>query len=374
MRVVINAGFFSGIYVDEYQNFLQRTFERIARNQPAHEFVFLCVAKNAVPFEFAPNIKVYIVKRYVRNLLLSRYWREIRLPAILKKIKADVFLTISDESCQNTRVPQCIALLNMGYLQFPAFFTRTERLFYKRYLEKIIKKAKTIITLSAHSKQSVTTKYKVADTDIDVIYNGVNEDFKPVNQDIKSEIKLKYTGDRDYFLYSGAIHRSSNLINLLKAFSVFKKRQQTGMKLFICEKRGSTYNAIAHSLLTYKYRSDVVHLSCLDDAEFVRITASAYALIHPVFFDDFSSSVIQALHCNVPVITSPDSGMADIAGSAALYADPLNYQAIAEQLMLLYKDENLRNDLIKKAAVISQQFTWDKTAERLWQSIHKTAL
>jgi len=190
----------------------------------------------------------------------------------------------------------------------------------------------------------------------------------------KKEIKSKYTGGRDYFLYSGAVHHSSNLINLLKAFSVFKKRQQTGMKLFICEKPGSSIRSIAQRLLTYKYRSDVVYLAGIDQNELARISASAYALVYPVYFDDFSSSVMEALHCNVPVLTSSDSAMAEVANDAALYADPSDYNAIAAQLIRLYKDENLRDELIKKGAVFSEQYRWQHTAEQLWQSVHRTTL
>jgi len=374
MRVVINSGFFSAICSGEYLNFIQRSFEYIVREQPDHEFIFLCERKNSLLFDYGTNASVYIVNRPVRNLLLGRYWYDIRLPLLLKKLKADLYLTAGIESSQTTKVPQCMIMPDMGYLQYPAFLTKMERLFYKRYTNKFLLKARTVIVLSACSKKNIIKRYKIADPKINIVFNAVDENFKPANEDTKNEIKSKYTGGRDYFLYSGAVHHSSNLINLLKAFSVFKKRQQTGMKLFICEKPGSSIRSIAQRLLTYKYRSDVVYLAGIDQNELARISASAYALVYPVYFDDFSSSVMEALHCNVPVLTSSDSAMAEVANDAALYADPSDYNAIAAQLMRLYKDENLRYELIKKGAVFSEQYRWQHTAEQLWQSVHRTTL
>jgi glycosyltransferase involved in cell wall biosynthesis len=77
------------------------------------------------------------------------------------------------------------------------------------------------------------------------------------------------------------------------------------------------------------------------------------------------------MQCNVPVITSVNSSMQEIAEDAALYADPSNYEDIAEQMMRIYKDEGLRNEMIKKGQLITPHFSWDRTAELLWQCILK---
>ncbi len=63
--------------------------------------------------------------------------------------------------------------------------------------------------------------------------------------------------------------------------------------------------------------------------------------------------------------------MQEIAGDAALYVDPSDHEDIADKMMRIYKDEILRNELIKKGQVIHPRFTWDRTTELLWQSILK---
>ena len=78
------------------------------------------------------------------------------------------------------------------------------------------------------------------------------------------------------------------------------------------------------------------------------------------------------MQSGVPVITSSHSAMQEIAGDAALYADPASYQDIGEKMMLLFKDEKLRNQFINKGLERVKQYSWEKTSELLWDTIMKT--
>ena len=61
--------------------------------------------------------------------------------------------------------------------------------------------------------------------------------------------------------------------------------------------------------------------------------------------------------------------MEEIAGEAALYADPNSPEEIAEQMKRLYKDENLRSRLIEAGNAIKGKYNWQKTADEVWQLI-----
>ena len=78
------------------------------------------------------------------------------------------------------------------------------------------------------------------------------------------------------------------------------------------------------------------------EEELVKITGSAYGLVYPSLLEGFGVPVLEAMRCDVPVITSANSAMQEIAKEAALYAMPEDHADIADKMMLLYKDENLR--------------------------------
>src|SRR6476646_1136226 len=87
------------------------------------------------------------------------------------------------------------------------------------------------------------------------------------------------------------------------------------------------------SLKTYKYRDDVLITGYVDESQLVRLMGAAYALVYPSAFEGFGVPVLEAMRSEVPVLTSRNSSMQEIAGDAALYFDPTNHQDIAESMM-----------------------------------------
>ena len=125
------------------------------------------------------------------------------------------------------------------------------------------------------------------------------------------------------------------------------------------------------ALKTYKYRDDVIMTGYIPEDELIKLTASAYAMVYPSLWEGFGVPVLEAMRCEVPVITSSSSAMSEIAGDAAIYADAEHFHDLADKMMLLYKDEKMRAELIHKGKSREKQFTWDRTAELLWNSLIK---
>ena len=235
----------------------------------------------------------------------------------------------------------------------------------------MLAKAKVIATVSAFSKKDIISQYGTAADKINIVYSAAKEIFQPLTNEEKQAARTKYTSGKEYFVYTGAIHPRKNLVNLLKAFSLFKKRQQSSMKLVLAGRLAWKYDSFVKNLKTYKYRDDVVMTGYVNEEEIRKLVGAAYAMVYPSLFEGFGVPVLEAMQCDVPVITSLDSPMQEIANEAALYADPESPADIAEKMMLLYKDEKLRSQLIEKGRVTGKQYSWDLSAERLWMSIEK---
>jgi len=371
MIIAVNTRFLLSDYLEGYGNFIYETFLRITSQHPEHEFVFIFDRPYDERFLFSKNVKAVVAGPPARHPLLWKLWYDVRIPSLLKKYKADIFVSCDGFCSLATKVPQCLVVHDLAFLHYPQAIKKTQLLFYKRYTPKFLTKAHSIATVSEFSKQDIVSSYKMAADKIDVVFNGVKEIFQPITEEEKTTTKKRYTDGKEYFVYAGSIHPRKNLVTLLKAFSVFKKRQQTNMKLVLAGRLAWKYESFAKNLESYKYRSDVVMTGYVEEAELVNIIGAAYGMVYPSLFEGFGVPVLEAMKCEVPVITSVNSSMQEIAKNAALYAAADNHTDIGDKMMLLYKDENKRKKLIEKGRDVVQQYTWDKTAGLLWECILK---
>ncbi|MBK7884553.1 MAG: glycosyltransferase [Chitinophagaceae bacterium] len=112
------------------------------------------------------------------------------------------------------------------------------------------------------------------------------------------------------------------------------------MQLILYSQSNISDERFLKSLATYKYKNDVKLVSNISLNEIALITASAYAVIYPAVANDFYAPVIEVMQSGAPLITSPVITIVEIAGEAALYADPDNVDDVAKHMITVYKDEN----------------------------------
>jgi glycosyltransferase involved in cell wall biosynthesis len=351
--------------------FIQGLFKTLVRNHPEHQFYFLFDRPFNEEYIFSSNVQPLVISPPARLPVLWKYWYDVKIPAALKKIKADVFVSPDGYCSLATKLPQCMVIHDLGFLHYPEAYKKSHVRFLKKKTPEFLKKAKNVVTVSEFSKDDIVKHYKIDPAKVDVIYNGVKNIFHPFSFDEKTIIKEKYTDGKEYFIYVGAIQPRKNLIKLLKAFSIFKKRLQSNMKLVITGRLAWKNQEFLQLINTYKYKSDVILTGYVAEQELAALLGSAYALVYPSMFEGFGVPVAEAMKCEVPVLTSEKTSMQEVAGDAALYFNPKEHADIADKMMLIYKDENLRKQLIEKGKLNVEKYNWEKSAELFWESILK---
>jgi len=372
MKIAVNTIFLQKDHLEGYGYFVQEIFCRLAKKYPEHEFIFIFDRPFDQKFIFSSNVKPVIVTPTARHALSFKYWYDVKLPMALRSIKPDVLIQPYGFCSLTTKVPQLLVLHDLAFKHFPEFIPKHHLYYYRAFTKKFLDKAKKIATVSEFSKNDMIQQYKIAPGKINVVFSAAKNIFQSIGISDQQKIKEKYSDGNEYFLFTGGIHPRKNLITLLKAFSLFKKWQRSNMKLLVAGRLAWQYDTVLEKLKTYKYRDDVVLLNYLPEDELANITASAYAMVFPSLFEGFGVPVIEAMQCAVPVITSNTSSLPEIAGSAALYADPNNADAIAKEMLQLYKDETLRSKLIEAGIQQARKFNWDRTADLFWQTITET--
>lgn len=365
--------------------FTCESLKRITKSHPEHKFLFLFDRPFSDEFIFSDNITPLMVGPPARHPFLWYWWFEQSIPKILHKHEPDLFLSpdgflsLSPLSFgEGKGVRQLPVIHDLNFEYYPQDIPFLARKFFKKYFPQYARKADRIATVSEYTKQDISKCYKINPEKIDVVYDGANEVFKPISEEEKKKIRLKALphgeklGGAEYFLFVGALNPRKNVARLLHAFDEFKKTSSSKIKLLIAGEKMWKTGDIENAFSAMKFRDDVIFTGRLQTEELKNITASALALVFVPYFEGFGIPMVEAMYCDVPVIASNVTSMPEVAGNAGLLVDPFSVDSIKEGMLKLFKDENLRKQLIENGKKQREKFSWDKTAEKLWKCIEKT--
>jgi glycosyltransferase involved in cell wall biosynthesis len=372
MRIAVNAIFLQE-QLEGFGHYVWELLQRMAKQHPDDEFLLVFDRKPPARFLQLPNTSHIVVGPPARHPTLFWWWYDVTAANAVKKHKPDVWWQPYGFLSRTTKIPQVLVLHDLAFLHYPQFISAAHRSYYRFFTPRFLKKATQVITVSDFSKNDILSHYPVPAEKISVIPNAARPGFEPMNWQDKEMVKAGYADGREYFLFTGGIHPRKNLMNLLKAFSLFKKWQRSNMKLLVAGRLAWQYEEVLEKLKSYKYRADVVLLDYVPDEQLVKLTAAAYALVYPSFFEGFGLPVLEAMQAGVPVITSSQSAMLELAAEAALYAAPDQPDAIAQQLLKLYRDEALRNRMVDAGLQRAQLFNWEDAAASTYDVLRTAA-
>jgi glycosyltransferase involved in cell wall biosynthesis len=371
MRIIININLLLNKRSGNSSYLPVTIINELISKKPEHEFVIITDHAHVKRISAEKNVTIVIVKNTNRHPLIWKWWYDLKLPAILKKFKADVFVSFNGFCSMTTSVPQCVMLHDLSFLYDASRSKRSHLFFYNRFLPKFLQKANIVVSPSSFLKREITIRYKINPDKIEVVPAAPYKIFHPVSEIQKEETRIKHSDGKNYFISVTVPDADKNLITLLKAFSVFKKLQKSKWKLILTDDLPAANKKITETLKSYKYRDDVLLVDILTDNQLVMMVGSAYALIDTLPRNDTDVTVLNAMKCHVPVITSNESSKKELYGAVALYADTADHKDIADKMMLLYKDETLHGSLIEKSKILATENSLAKAIGLLWQSIDR---
>jgi glycosyltransferase involved in cell wall biosynthesis len=105
--------------------------------------------------------------------------------------------------------------------------------------------------------------------------------------------------------------------------------------------------------------------------EFAKLMGAASVFSYVPYFEGFGIPLVEAMKCGTPILSGNLTSLPEVAEKAAIYCDPFNVQDIYEKMEEISTNEQLRNELSMKGLERAKLFSWDNSAEIVWNEILK---
>jgi glycosyltransferase involved in cell wall biosynthesis len=310
-----------------------------------------------------PNLKQVLFP--MSRKIMDPVFRRLKINHSLFYGKVDIFFTPEHKYPDIDNEIMIYTIHDLIGIKFREFVT--DELFRLSHydLDRGIKRADHIVTVSESSKRDIIEVYNYPEENISVVYEGfeyVDNIDEVIDNDEGQNKRVQVDGD--YILIVGAIEPKKNHIGLLKAYKILLDRGYN-IKLVIAGRRGWKNELIYDEIKKFQKKEMISVIHEVSDSELRRLYQNAFLFVFPSFYEGFGLPLLEASSHGLPVICSNVSSMPEVMGDSALYVNPYEPEDIAEKMMMVIDDSELRAKLVEKGRENLKRFSWEKAASDL---------
>lgn len=366
MRIGIHASHLNVPQTDGVKVFLKNLILNIKELDKENQFFLYYKAKPAEGFIEAPNYKHVVVPG-------RGPWTQLHLPRHLFKDKLDAFyIHLQTLPFYRPKMRTVITIHDIAFFDFPEYFTVKNRVLLYLFSSYAIRSADKIITPSFNTKNDITRRFKVNEEKIVVAPLAYNKNiFKPVPENFDSrETKEKYKIKGPYILYIGVLQPRKNIARLIRSFNVLKKKNKIPHQLVLVGSPGWLFEDIFKEIAKSPFKKDIIQIGEVKWEELPKLLWAAEVFVLPSLYEGFGLPVLEALASGTPVITARNSSLPEVGGEAAEYIENAKSEKeIAEKILKVISNENLREEMRQKGFEEAKKFSWEKCAKNILQTI-----
>ena len=224
--------------------------------------------------------------------------------------------------------------------------------YYRWAIERFKKLRIPIIVVSEHAKKDALAYADYPEELVHVVYNGINhEQFYPKNNEqLRPESRFR-------IVYSGGLGERKNVSLLLEAFQLVQKENKDAELIISgAHPERTKYPGIVKELGL----SQVTFTGFIPDEKMADFYRSGHCMVFPSEYEGFGLAPLESMACGTPVLSAKGGALTETSGKGALYFE---YEAhdLADKIMALINDEQLRSELTKKGLEQAQKYSWQKT-------------
>lgn len=244
-----------------------------------------------------------------------------------------------------------VTIHDVAHLALPRLFPGAHRRLYARTMYARVRcSADALLCMSDFTAREYTRLVGAGRAAPTTVYSGVEP----------SWFRIRREGPphpRPFFLFIGNVKPNKNLRVLVSAFA--KTQHLMGHDLVIVGRRdGFGIGAPEIPRLATALGDRVVFTGFVPRERLEQYVAFADALVMPSLYEGFGLPPLEAMAAGCPVIASSAASLPEVCGTAALYFEPSDCDALAGHLLRVAQDAPLRHELRTRGLARAAQFQW----------------
>lgn len=325
------------------------------------DFAVLCTHAELLPdLQDRPGWQLVPCPGAVGGMLRKAAWTQLVMPGTLRRLGADLMHSMQFVAPLVTPCPTVVTVHDLGYLRFPETIEEPRRTYYRTLVPPSLRRAGAVVCNSAATADDVRQRFPAVADRVDVTPFGTPS---WVLEQPPGEF---HRAPDAPFLFVGTLEPRKNLERLLMAYQDFTKSRQkrslSAPRLVLVGGRGWKDSRLRDLLASLTESGQVIVKDYCGPQELWEQYKLARALLFPSLHEGFGFPILEAMVAGLPVLTSDDGAMAEVAGDAALKVDSHDQQALTACMERLVDEPSLCEDLVKRGQQRWMHWTWAKTA------------
>jgi len=261
-------------------------------------------------------------------------------------------------------IPIVTTVHDLSHLRFPEYHPKDRVEHYTKNLKKSLDRSAKVIAISEFTKSELLHFEMCEESKIEVIYNGIDERFKRVEDlDKLQKYDLRIKG---YFLFVGTLEPRKNLKTLIEAYlALFERYGDEIPDLAIVGNIGWRVEQFDEILQKALKNQKVKKLGYVPSEDLTLLYSGAKAFVLPSFYEGFGLPIIEAMACGTPVICSNNSSLSEVAGGAAMLVEAESKESILNTLSNFLDENESAQTMISKGLENAQRFNWENNVKSL---------
>lgn len=276
----------------------------------------------------------------------------------------DVFHATDHLLPRLTRTSSVFTLHDLAFVRYPETHLPLNRWFLRLMMPFFLRQADAIISVSEYTKLDAMRYYNLDSQSINVIPEGVDPRFQPVEDPARlAEVRTRYSLPDKFILFVSTIEPRKNLVVLWQAYkALLSEGRNEG--LVVVGKKGWLYQETMQRLQQMGLEDRVLFPGFVRDEDLPAIYSLAQCFCFPSLFEGFGLTPLEAMASGCPVVCSDSSSLPEVCGDATLLVPPTDVSAMTGALRRLLDDPELRSDLRGRGLLRAGAFTWQKAAQQ----------